>query len=154
MKILVLNGPNLQLLGTREPEVYGADTLSDIESALRGKARELEVAIEFRQSNHEGELVSMIAESTKGFDGILFNPAAYTHTSVAILDALRAVDTPCVEIHLSNTSAREEFRQKSITVAACIGQVMGFGKESYTLGLQGLVDHIKTYREGGPDNGN
>ncbi len=149
MKILVLNGPNLQLLGKREPEVYGSDTLADIETVLADKARELQVEIDFRQSNHEGELVSMIAESANGFDGILFNPAAYTHTSVAILDALRAVETPCVEVHLSNTSAREEFRHKSLTVAACVGQVMGFGKESYRLGLQGLVEYIKLNTEGG-----
>lgn len=149
MKILVINGPNLQLLGRREPAIYGSDTLADIEKVLADKARELQVEIDFRQSNHEGELVSMIAESVEGFDGILFNPAAYTHTSIAILDALRAVDTPCVEIHLSNTSKREQFRHKSLTVAGCIAQVMGFGKDSYTLGLQGLVEYIKKNIQGG-----
>lgn len=147
MKILVLNGPNLQLLGEREPDIYGELTLEGIMEALRKRAAELDVAIDDFQSNHEGELVSMIGSARGDYDGILINPAAYTHTSVALLDALKAVDLPAVEIHLSNTARREDFRQESLTAGACIGQVMGFGAGSYILGLQGLVDFIKQSKE-------
>ncbi len=143
MKILVLHGPNLNLLGVREPSVYGKETLEDIERALTDRAASLGFEIESHQSNEEGELVSWIQKSIEGYDGIIINPAAYTHTSVALRDALQAVSMPTVEVHLSNTATREEFRHKSLTLAACIGQVMGFGATSYLLALDGLVDYIR-----------
>ena len=143
MKILVLNGPNLNLLGTREPEVYGRVNLEQITTAVRQKGAELGVEVESFQSNDEGALVSRIGESQGCFDGIILNPAAYTHTSVALRDALQAVSVPCIEVHLSNTLAREEFRHKSLTAGACIGQIMGFGAGSYVLALQALVEHLR-----------
>ncbi len=146
MKILVLHGPNLQLLGRREPDVYGLVTLDGITAALEAKGVELGVEIESVQSNHEGELVSLIGASDGVYAGILINPAAYTHTSVALFDALRAVDVPAVEVHLSNTAAREDFRHRSLTAPACVGQITGFGVESYLLGLAGLIDFIKRER--------
>ncbi|MCX7817624.1 MAG: type II 3-dehydroquinate dehydratase [Kiritimatiellae bacterium] len=151
MKILVLNGPNLNLLGRREPELYGRETLADIQRRLEARARELEVEIEFRQSNCEGELVTAIGEAPGRFDGILFNPAAYTHTSVALYDALRAAALPCVEVHLSHPAARaERFRRRSLTAPACIGVVAGFGGESYRLALDGLVAWLTARRATGP----
>lgn len=145
MKILVLNGPNLNLLGTREPEIYGSETLGDIEAAVKARAAELGAAIEFRQSNCEGELVSWIGAARGEFDGIVINPAAYTHTSLALCDALKAVadQVPAVEIHLSNTHKREEIRHKSLTAPACIGQLMGFGSYGYLLALDALVNALK-----------
>lgn len=142
MKILVLNGPNLNLLGRREPEVYGTETLEQIRQRLECRARELGVEIEFRQSNCEGELVSWIGEAGERFDGILFNPAAYTHTSVALYDALRAAGVPCVEVHLSHPPTREPFRHRSLTARACMATVAGFGAESYELALEGLVKRL------------
>ncbi|NQT92277.1 MAG: type II 3-dehydroquinate dehydratase, partial [Lentisphaerae bacterium] len=138
MKILLLNGPNLNLLGTREPDVYGTETLADIVEKVRSKAGELGVELESEQHNDEGSLVTRIGESVGVFDGILMNPAAYTHTSIAIRDALQASRIPCVEIHLSNIFAREEFRRVSLTAAACAGSVSGFGGASYLLGLEAL----------------
>ena len=143
MKILILNGPNLNLLGTREPGVYGTATLEGIEKSLREAAHAHSVEVDFIQSNHEGELVTHIGKSQGKYQGIVFNPGAYTHTSIALRDALQAVSVPCVEVHLSNTYKREEFRQRSLTAGACVGQVMGFGARSYTLGLQGLIDFIR-----------
>ncbi len=143
MRILCLNGPNLNLLGTREPEKYGYLTLSDIESKVNEKANELGVEVKFLQNNIEGELVNIIQSAKGKFDGIIFNPAAYTHTSVALRDALLAVCIPTVEIHLSNIHTREEFRQKSYTAPACIGQITGFGAYSYILGLYAVVDYLK-----------
>ncbi len=148
MKILVLNGPNLQLLGRREPDVYGRETLDDIRRSLERRASELGVEIEVRQSNCEGELVSWIGEAAGRFDGILFNPAAYTHTSLALYDALRAAGVPCVEVHLSHPAAREEFRRRSVTAAACVGTVAGFGASSYLLALDGLVGWLSQHRAG------
>lgn len=142
MKILVLNGPNLQMLGVREPDVYGSLTLEEIEERVRAEAEKAAVEIEFKQSNHEGEMVDAVAAARGNCDGILINPAAYTHSSIAIYDALKAVGIPAVEVHLSNISAREEFRRTSLTAPACIGQVMGFGVESYLLGLSGLLKHL------------
>ena len=142
MKILVLNGPNLNMLGTREPDKYGNQTLSDIENMLRDEARKLSVEVEFYQSNIEGELVNKIQEAKGKFDGIVMNPAAYTHTSVAIRDALLAVEIPTVEIHLSNIHTREDFRKISLTAPACIGQITGFGANSYILGLLALVNYL------------
>ena len=142
MKILVLNGPNLNLLGTREPEKYGTQTLSDIENFLREEANKLNVEIDFYQSNIEGELVNKIQEAKGIYDGIVINPAAYTHTSVAIRDAFLAVCIPAVEIHLSNIHTREEFRKTSLIAPACIGQITGFGANSYKLGLIAITDYL------------
>ncbi len=140
MKILFLNGPNLNLLGTREPEVYGRLTLADIEGKVRHRAKELNVEVDFRQSNQEGELVNWIQEAKGKFDVIVINAAAYTHTSVALRDAISAVGVPAIEIHLSNVHAREEFRHKSLIAAVCRGQICGFGSKSYLLGLEAAVD--------------
>lgn len=142
MKILFLNGPNLNLLGTREPDKYGSQTLSDIESFVRDIASSLDVEIEFYQSNIEGELVDKIQQAKGFYDGIVMNPAAYTHTSVAIRDAILAVCVPTVEIHLSNIHTREEFRKTSLTAPACIGQITGFSANSYKLGLIAIVDYL------------
>lgn len=143
MRILVLNGPNLNLLGTREPEKYGTQTLADIENFIRTEAKNLGVEVDFYQSNVEGELVNKIQEAKGNFDGIIMNPAAYTHTSVAIRDAILAVCIPTVEIHLSNIYKREEFRHTSMTAPACIGQIAGFGAIGYKLGLIAIVDYLK-----------
>jgi len=137
--IYVLNGPNLNLLGIREPEIYGRDTLADIARRVESRARELALAVDFRQSNAEGELVGWIQEARDKADGIILNAASYSHTSIAILDALQAAELPAVEVHLSNIYGREEFRHRSLTAAVCIGQVSGFGQESYLLGLKGLA---------------
>lgn len=139
MKALFLNGPNLNLLGTRQPEVYGRQTLADIEALVRARAAELGVEIDFRQTNHEGELVTWIQEARGRFDAIVLNAAAYTHTSVALRDAIAAVSVPTVEIHLSNIHAREEFRHRSLIAPVCRGQISGFGFQSYLLGLQAVV---------------
>jgi len=143
MKILLLNGPNLDLLGRRDPGIYGRATLEEIVERLRARARELGVEIECLQSNSEGELVTSIGAAAGRFDGILINPAAYTHTSVALRDALEAAGVPAVEVHLSNIHAREEFRHKSLTAAKCVGQVCGFGPAGYLLGLEGLVGFVR-----------
>lgn len=135
MKLLVLNGPNLNLLGQREPEVYGRTTLADIEQAVRDLAAKNGVEVDFRQSNLEGELVTWIQQSKGTADVILLNAGAYTHTSVALRDAISAVGIPTIEIHLSNIHAREEFRHKSLIAAVCKGQICGFGAASYLLGL-------------------
>ena len=142
MKLLFLNGPNLNLLGTREPEKYGTQTLLDIENFIREEASKLNVEIEFYQSNVEGELVNKIQEAKGNFDGIILNPAAYTHTSVAIRDAILAVCVPTVEIHLSNIHTREDFRKVSLTAPACIGQITGFGANSYKLGMLAIIDYL------------
>jgi 3-dehydroquinate dehydratase-2 len=136
MKILFLNGPNLNLLGTREPEVYGKATLADIEKKVREEAGQLGAEVEFRQSNLEGELVGWIQSAKNNFDVIVLNAAAYTHTSVALRDAIAAVAIPTIEIHLSNTHAREEFRHKSLIAAVCRGQIQGFGEGSYLLAVR------------------
>jgi len=141
--IAVIHGPNLNLLGTREPEQYGSMTLDGINQALRGIAKEMGVELSTFQSNGEGELVSHIQQEGAKASGILINPGAYTHTSVAIRDALLAVDKPTVEVHLSNTSAREEFRRRSLIADIVVGRIMGLGAHSYQLGLQGLVQHLQ-----------
>lgn len=143
MKILILHGPNLSLLGKRETAVYGKTTLQEINRSLEEKARSLGVDLSVVQSNHEGGIVDTIGGAPGKFHGILINPAAYTHTSVAIRDAIAAVDIPVVEVHLSNIYQREDFRQRSLTAPVCMGQVSGFGLESYLLGLEALVNGIR-----------
>jgi 3-dehydroquinate dehydratase II len=139
MKIFFLNGPNLNLLGQREPEIYGHMTLADIEAKVRERAAVLKVDIEFRQSNVEGELVGWIQQAKGKFDVIVLNAAAYTHTSIALRDAISASGVPTIEIHLSNVHAREEFRHKSLIAPVCWGQITGFGQESYILGLEASI---------------
>ncbi|HEU5125761.1 MAG TPA: type II 3-dehydroquinate dehydratase [Verrucomicrobiae bacterium] len=136
MKILFLNGPNLNLLGQREPEVYGRLTLADIETKVRERAARLGTEIDFRQSNSESQLVTWIQEAKGKFDAVVLNAAAYTHTSVALRDAISAVGIPTIEIHLSNIHAREEFRHKSLIAPVCRGQITGFGVHSYVLALE------------------
>jgi 3-dehydroquinate dehydratase-2 len=143
MKILVLHGPNLNLLGTREPGVYGTLTLNEINAALLQLAKELGVELTIFQTNSEGILVDKIQAAVASFDGILINPAAYTHTSVAIRDAIAATALPTVEVHLSNIHSREEFRAKSFVAPIALGQISGFGADSYLLGLRALFNHSK-----------
>jgi 3-dehydroquinate dehydratase-2 len=143
MKILVLNGPNLNLLGTREPEVYGASTLDEAMDRVVARGRELGAEVDSFQSNEEGVLVTRIGEAHGTYDGLILNPAAYTHTSVALRDAVRASGLPCVEVHLSNIYARETFRHESLTAGVCIGQISGFGASSYILALVALVEHLR-----------
>jgi 3-dehydroquinate dehydratase-2 len=142
MKILFLNGPNLNLLGQREPEVYGKVTLADIEAKVRERAVQFGVEIEFLQSNLEGELVDWIQQAKGKFDVIVINAAAYTHTSIALRDAIAAVNLPTIEIHLSNIHAREEFRRKSLIAPVCCGQIIGFGQKSYILAIEAGI-HVK-----------
>ena len=142
MKILVLHGPNLGLLGKREPGVYGTATLADVDRLCADTVAGLGGAVECRQSDVEGELVGWIGNARREFDGIVLNPAAYTHTSVAIRDAISGSGLPVVEVHLSNTHAREPFRHESLTAPVCVGQIMGFGPEGYGLALRALKAHL------------
>ena len=136
-RVLCISGPNLQLLGTREPGVYGSETLDQIHARLEARSRSLGIALEARQTNHEGAIVDWIGNApAAGFAGLLLNPGAYTHTSIAILDALSAAALPCVEVHLSNPDAREPFRRRSRIARACVGRVAGFGGDSYELALR------------------
>jgi len=147
MRIAVVNGPNLRLLGRREPHVYGATTLVEINAELTTLARELGVDLEFFQSNHEGEILDYLEESAGRISGILINPAGLTHTSVSLRDGLAGLGIPTVEVHLSNPAAREEFRHLSFIAPVAVGTVAGFGKNSYLFGLKGLVAHLKTSEE-------
>ena len=143
MKILVINGPNINMLGIREPEIYGKLSLENIESELIEYSKNFKgVELEFYQSNIEGEIVDKIQNSIDSIDGIIINPAAYTHTSIAILDAIKAVQIPTVEVHLSNVNSREEFRKVSYVSEACLGVVAGFKKNSYKMALFGLYNYL------------
>ncbi len=142
-QILVLNGPNLNLLGTREPDVYGAATLDDIVAELRSAAADRRAEIRDVQSNSEGALVDALHDAKAWADGVVFNPGAYTHTSVALRDAISSIGLPVVETHLTNVHSREEFRHTSMISAVCLGVVGGFGRESYALALDGLIRHLE-----------
>ncbi|NJD91963.1 MAG: type II 3-dehydroquinate dehydratase [Geobacter sp.] len=141
-KILVLNGPNLNLLGLREPGIYGSETLEGINAALLSLAGELSCEVDFLQSNSEGALVDAIQQASGRVDGIIINPAAYTHTSVAIRDAIAAVGLPVIEVHLSNVYKREEFRHKSLIAPVAVGQIAGLGADGYLLALRGMVSYL------------
>ncbi len=143
MKVLVINGPNLNMLGVREPKIYGSRTYADLEAKILEDARNLHLQVKVKQSNFEGEIVTMIQKAYGKYDGIVINPAAYTHTSIAVLDALKAVGLPAVEVHLSDIEQREDFRKHSVTVAGCIAQVAGLGFESYREGLKKLKEYLE-----------
>ncbi len=147
MEILVLHGPNLNMLGVREPEVYGTDTLDDINRSLQSAAADRGVALRILQSNHEGVLVDEIQQALEWADGILINPGAYTHTSIALRDAIVAVGLPVVEVHMSDIHTREKFRHHSYIEAVAIGQICGHGSDSYRLGLEALVNHVANRSE-------
>ncbi len=144
IRVLVLSGPNLDRLGTREPAIYGTLTLAEIHALVEAAAHREGAEAVCRQSNHEGELVSWIGRAgEEGYAGIVLNAGAYTHTSIAILDAIKASGVPCVEVHLSNPDAREPFRHRSRIARACLGRVAGFGARSYVLGVAGLIEHVR-----------
>ncbi len=141
--ILILNGPNLNLLGTRQPEVYGKTTLKDIEEMCRAYAEAIGVTVAFDQSNHEGDLVEALHAARTSHDGVILNAGAYTHTSVALMDAISSVQLPVIELHLSNIHARESFRQKSYIAPVALGQICGFGARGYTLAMDAMVSHLE-----------
>lgn len=141
MRVFVINGPNLNMLGIREPDIYGEKTYQDLLHYIDGAAQALDVTVEYFQSNHEGDLVDMIQNAYEHADGIVINPAAYTHTSIAILDALKAVGLPAVEVHLSDVDQREDFRRVSFVRDACIGTITGKGFDGYVEGIKLLLNH-------------
>ena len=142
MKILLINGPNLNMLGTREPEKYGSTTLNDIENNMKLLATKYNCSLDCFQSNHEGELIDKIQSTKNLYDGIIINAGGYTHTSVALRDAIASVNTPTVEVHMTNIHAREEFRHTSLLSAVCIAQVIGFKENSYKYALEGLREYL------------
>ena len=146
MRIAAVHGPNLNLLGQREPDVYGRHTLDDVNAALAAAAAELGVEVEWHQSNHEGALVDFVQQAAARVDGFVVNAGAYTHTSIALRDALAGVARPYVEVHISNVFARERFRHRSYLAGNAVGVVSGFGLHSYTLGLRALVEHLRSNR--------
>jgi 3-dehydroquinate dehydratase II len=150
IRVLVIHGPNLNLLGTRDPAIYGSTTLAEIDRALAERARAAGVELDAVQRNGEGEIVEAIHDAALRYDAIVINPAAYTHTSIAIRDAIEAVGIPAVEVHLSNIHARESFRAVSMTAPVCIGQVSGFGARSYVLGLDAAMAHVEGLRSNQP----
>ena len=142
--IFILNGPNLNLLGTRQPEVYGSTTLADIEALCDAKAKDLSIDMVFAQSNHEGEMVDMIHAAREQYAGVILNAGAYTHTSIALMDAISSTMIPVVELHLSNIHAREEFRKTSYIARVAVGQICGFGAAGYPLAMEALIAHLET----------
>ena len=143
MKILVINGPNINMLGIREKNIYGNNDYNSLVEKIKKEANELNCQVDFFQSNIEGEIITSIQKAFGVYDGIIINPAAYTHYSIGILDALKSVNIPAIEVHISNIHQREDFRKKSITVEGCIGQISGLGFEGYTLALRGLISLLK-----------
>ena len=143
MKILVINGPNINMLGIREKNIYGVNDYNSLVEKIKKEARELDCQVDFFQSNIEGEIITSIQKALGVYDGIIINPAAYTHYSIGILDALKSVNIPAIEVHISNIHQREDFRKKSVTAEGCIGQISGLGFEGYTLALRGLVNLIR-----------
>lgn len=145
LNILVLNGPNLNMLGTREPEIYGTTTLQDIETHLQQLAAEFNISVTCLQSNHEGTLIDWIQEKGKNADGIIFNPGGYTHTSIALRDAVSSISTPVIELHISNVHAREEFRRHSYIAPVCLAQIAGLGTDGYEWALRALIKHLQKH---------
>lgn len=143
MKVLVINGPNLNMLGTREPGIYGNDTLGELVAQIRKAAEKLDVEVDFFQNNIEGEIINAIHSALGKFDALIINPGAYTHYSYAIRDAIESVKLPCIEVHISNIHKREEFRHKSVTAPVCTGQIAGLGRMGYILALEALADEYK-----------
>ncbi len=143
MKILVINGPNINMLGIREKDIYGSNDYNSLVEKIKKEANELDCQVDFFQSNIEGEIITSIQKALGVYDGIIINPAAYTHYSIGILDALKSVNIPAIEVHISNIHQREDFRKKSVTAEGCIGQISGLGFEGYTLALRGLINLLK-----------
>ena len=143
MKILIINGPNINMLGIREKNIYGVNDYNSLVEKIKKEASELDCQVNFFQSNIEGEIITSIQKALGVYDGIIINPAAYTHYSIGILDALKSVNLPAIEVHISNIHQREDFRKKSVTAEGCIGQISGLGFEGYTLALRGLINLIR-----------